>query len=293
MQEQQILALEALYQREQKILVEVQKKSEVKELKGALFRKLVHDLGLPQNYLKEKNEDDSSNSSSDELSERSYNLDTTGHRSRVMTNQSSQHDSLTIDGGNRLMSMVKSNFMKKQRVKRKCNDNDDLLLINKSCIKRKEVKNRAVDMLFEVMTRKMIHLKETPAQLVTRLMEKKINEASKQGLLLTQAATTVQIKILSSELDDDEGILYEAPLLDATRETEFAPAPAVDTTMYTRTFRVGLRTQVSELLNCATEFWGLQDGLSVLYIVEEDGSLRDLQYDLNSSVIKVVEQYHT
>jgi len=31
----------------------------------------------------------------------------------------------------------------------------------------------------------------------------------------------------------------------------------------------------------------------MLYVVEEDGTLRDLQFEQSSCVIRIVEQYHT
>lgn len=59
--------------------------------------------------------------------------------------------------------------------------------------------------------------------------------------------------------------------------------------LFTRTFRVGLRTCIEDLRRCASDYWGLQDGSTVLYIIEEDGTLRDLQYELASCVTKIVE----
>ena len=63
--------------------------------------------------------------------------------------------------------------------------------------------------------------------------------------------------------------------------------------MFTRTFRVGLRTCIEHLRRSASDYWGLHDSNTVLYLIEEDGTLRDLQFEQNSCVTKIVEQYHT
>ena len=69
--------------------------------------------------------------------------------------------------------------------------------------------------------------------------------------------------------------------------------PYVDTELFSRTFKVGLKTLVSHLRANVSDYWGFTDEHTILYIIEEDGTLRHLQYDNTSSVTKIVEQYHT
>jgi hypothetical protein len=52
--------------------------------------------------------------------------------------------------------------------------------------------------------------------------------------------------------------------------------PEIDPTMYVRTFRVGRKTIIKELLASAADFWGFNPRLAILYTVEEDGTLIDL-----------------
>ena len=88
----------------------------------------------------------------------------------------------------------------------------------------------------------------------------------------------MQVKIFASDL--------ESNTVDAKGIVE----PEI---LYTRTFRVGIKTCIDQLRQSCTQYWGYQEGRTMLYVIEEDGTLRDLQFELASCVTKVVEQYHT
>ena len=55
----------------------------------------------------------------------------------------------------------------------------------------------------------------------------------------------------------------------------------VDTTMYTRTFSIGKKTQLHYLKECAAGYWGFADSLTKIYFVEEDGTVRDLKNEMD------------
>ena len=183
-----------------------------------------------------------------------------------------------LAGSRMLLSTVRSNLKRSKKVEMKFNDSYELFRVDNEVIQRKEIKNKVRDFFQKLLARKMRRVIESPTSMVNRLRENEIQAPCSQGMLMSQAVTAVQVKIFASDLETyrvhEEGFV----------EPEM---------FYTRTFRVGMKTCIDQLRQSCTEFWGYSEGRTMLYIIEEDGTLRDLQFDLASCVTKVVEQYHT
>lgn len=133
------------------------------------------------------------------------------------------------------------------------------------------------------MLRKATGLKMPNDAVVDRVLSKEIQAPCSQGLLISQVVAAVQVKVFASDVDDlnskSGNVLSEVvnQMVDS------------QTLLYTRTFRVGLKTCLEHLRRSASEFWGLNTNTTMLYIIDEDGTLRDLQFDGASCVTKIVE----
>lgn len=201
---------------------------------------------------------------------------------RMLSNRS-----LSIDADSRLIKTAHSNYKKSRRAKSVQNDSFELIYIDGYWVERRQIKRTVWNYFTEVLSSKLVFLKESPASMINRILNNpKMQVGTVQGLLLSQVITAVEVKVFASDLSSENRITEVLP---SQRQTE----EPIDVTMFTGTFRVGLKTQISHLLKSAYNYWGLCETNAVLYIVEEDGSVRDLQYDMNSCVIKIVEQYFT
>ncbi len=95
--------------------------------------------------------------------------------------------------------------------------------------------------------------------------------------MISQSVEAVQVKVFASDFNltairqEDES---EKKMKLGGKEK--AVPEIIDPTMYTRTFRVGRKTIIQDLLRSSADFWGFNPRLAILYTVEEDGTLRDL-----------------
>jgi len=119
----------------------------------------------------------------------------------------------------------------------------------------------------------MIILKESKAGLIHRILSNPVDAVTPQGLLISQSVVAVQVKVFASDLIKPDPRTKDLKNNDNELVTE------IDPTIYTRTFRVGQKTIVTDLVKCAADYWGFTAKLAMLYTVEEDGTLRDLQYE--------------
>ena len=143
---------------------------------------------------------------------------------------------MSIAGGQRFFAMAKRNFKRSKKVESKCNDSTDFLRFERTVISRGELKNRIRDIYTNVFAKKAALRRDPNSALVDRLLSHEINKVSTQGFQFSQAASAVQVKVFSYDLDQ-----YT---IQPDNRIPGAEAPPVDTMMFTRTFRVSFKSQL-------------------------------------------------